>query len=245
MSTRLRYTERDAHGVRFGELHLASDSGVNPLSTAVVQGMRARLAAMRGADAPHALLVTAEGRCFCAGADVKEFRGFDARAFRDYMTEVLTLYAEMIELDRPIVSLVHADARGGGAAVALCSDFVIAADRARFALPEAHRGLAGGGYLMPRLVGKQLAAEMVLLGRDYSAEEMRRLGLVNDLCAVEALDARADALCAELARIPPSAFAVGKRSLAGGLTVGLREAMCWHVDAQTAAFASARAKGLV
>lgn len=245
MSTRLEYSEREAHGVRLGELRLASDNGMNPLSRSVVRGMRERLAAMQSPDAPHVLVLTSAGRCFCAGADVKEFRGFDVQAFRDYMSEILALYAEMIEVGTPIVCLVHADARGGGAALAFCSDFVIAADHARFALPEAHRGLAGGGYLMPRLVGKHLAAEMVLLGRDYTADDMLRLGLVNQVCPADALAHRAEVLCAELAGIPPSAFAVGKRSLAAGLGVGLREAMQRHVEAQSAAFIRARAQGLV
>lgn len=244
MSTRLTYTERTAHGVTFGELHLASDNGMNPLSIAVVRGMRARLAALNAADAPpHALLLTAEGRVFCAGADVKEFRGFDAAAFRDYMSEILALYADMLEVRRPILCLVQADALGGGAALALCSDFAISASHARFGFPESHRGLAGGGYLIPRLVGKHLAAEMVILGRNYSADEMLRHGLLNTVCPQEELAARADALMAELARIPDSALAVAKRSLSAGLSVGLREAMAHHVDAQTAAFTAVRAKG--
>lgn len=245
MSTRLEYSEHDAFGVRVGRLHLSSESGVNPLSGQVVRDLRDRLAGMSAADAPHLLRLTAQGRCFCAGADVKEFRNFDADAFREYMLGILALYAEMIEVCKPIVCVVHADARGGGAALALCSDFVIAADDAKFALPEAHRGLAGGGYLMPRLIGKQLASAMVLLGREVGAAAMRDLGLVTEVCPAGELDRRTDALCEEIARIPPSAFAVGKRSLAGGLSVGLREAMQWHVDAQTAAFVEARTRGLV
>jgi enoyl-CoA hydratase/carnithine racemase len=265
--TRLRATVDESHGRRWERLHLTSASGVNPLSRATVAALRARLAAVdaavaaeacgpafasphppspaAAAAAPHALLLTAEGRCFCAGADVKEFRRFDAAAFSSYMSDVLALYAEMVEVRRPIVCVVHADARGGGAALALCADFVVAAEDARFALPESHRGLAGGGWLMPRLMGRQRAAEMVLLGREFTAGEMAAMGLVNRVCAVADLEAAADELCASLAKMPPSAFGVGKRSLAGGLSVGLREAMDWHVRAQTEAFTQARAAGLV
>jgi len=245
MTTRLDYSERAHAGVTLGCLHLSSDNGVNPMSGHVVAALRARFAASASPGAPHALVLTAEGRCFSAGADVKEFRTFDEPAFREYMSNVLALYAEMIEAPRPIVCAVHADARGGGAALALCSDFVIAAENVRFALPESHRGLAGGGYLMPRLIGKQIAAEMVLLGRDFTADEMKSLGAVNEVCAPEALRARTDAMCERLAAIPPSAFPVGKRSLAGGVSTGLREAMAWHVDAQTRAFRDARERGLV
>lgn len=245
MTTRLDYSERAHAGVTLGCLHLSSDNGVNPLSGHIVAALRARFASMSSPGAPHALVLTSAGRCFCAGADVKEFRGFDEAAFRDYMANVLALYAEMIETPRPIVCAVHADARGGGAALALSSDFVIASRNAVFALPESHRGLAGGGYLIPRLIGKQLAAEMVLLGRDFAADEMKSLGAVNEVCEADALAARTDAMCERLARIPASAFPVGKRSLCGGLTTGLREAMAWHVDAQTLAFRSARERGLV
>jgi 2-(1,2-epoxy-1,2-dihydrophenyl)acetyl-CoA isomerase len=244
-ATRVDWIEHEAHGRRWARLHLSSASGVNPLSSATVATMRERLAAVdaAGHEAPHAVLLSAEGRCFCAGADVKEFRAFDAPAFSGYMRAVLALYAEMVELRRPIVCLVQADARGGGAALALCSDFVVAVEGSRFALPEAHRGLAGGGWLMPRLMGRQRAAEMVLLGREFEAAEMAAMGLVNTVCAADALHAQAESWCAALARMPESAFAVGKRSLAGGLSVGLREAMQWHVEAQTRAFEAARAVG--
>jgi enoyl-CoA hydratase/carnithine racemase len=245
MSTQVKYVEQERFGVVMGHLDLSSDSGVNPLSLHVVETLREHMAATHQSNAPHLLLLTAQGRCFSAGADVKEFRGFDEVGFRNYMARVLALYAEMIEASRPIVCAVHADARGGGAALALCSDFVVAQRDARFALPESLRGLAGGGYLMPRLIGKQMAAEMVLLGRDFSAEEMHGLGAVNALCSAQELELTAAGFCERLAAIPVSAFVVGKRSLAGGLSTGLREAMQWHVDAQTQAFTRARAEGRV
>jgi enoyl-CoA hydratase/carnithine racemase len=74
---------------------------------------------------------------------------------------------------------------------------------------------------------------------------MLQWGLVNEVCAPSDLAARGAALCDELARIPAGAFAVGKQSLAAGLSVGLREAMARHVEAQAEAFISARAHGLV
>ena len=92
-----------------------------------------------------------------------------------------------------------------------------------------------------RVLGKHRAAEMVLLGRTFSARVMLAWGLVNEVCAPEALDMRAQALCEELAAVPAGAVAVAKRSLAGGLALGLREAMDQHVAAQTEAFARGRA----
>ena len=241
MAPTLSLRERRVKGLTFTEIRLASDSGVNPLSGDTVTGIRQTLRRLSEPGTAHGLLISAEGRSFCAGADVKEFRQFGIEDFRGYMTGILAMYAEMTEFPKPIVSLVHADALGGGAALAFCSDFVIAAEGAKFALPEVHRGLAGGGYLMPKLVGKHRAAEMVLLGRTFSARDMLAWGLVNEVCAPEALDMRAQALCEELAAVPAGAVAVAKRSLAGGLALGLREAMDQHVAAQTEAFARGRA----
>ena len=240
MPTTVTMRERRAKGRAFAELHLPSDSGVNPLSSETVQEIRETLRRLSAPGTAHGLFLSASGRSFCAGADVKEFRGFDTEDFRRYMSDILAMYVEMTEFPKPIVSLVQADALGGGAALAFFSDFVIAADSAKFALPEIHRGLAGGGYLMPRLVGKHRAAEMVLLGRSFSASDMMGWGLVNDVCSAGDMEMRAQVLCEELATLPVEAFTVAKASLSGGLALSLHDAMDRHVVAQTEAFALAR-----
>ncbi len=245
MATTVGYAEYPIGHALVGEIRLASDSGVNPLSGAAVAAIRARLqtagdAARQGQAGPHLLLLAASGRCFCAGADVKEFQTFDAAAFQNYMSNILALYAEMIAVPKPILALVEGDARGGGAALAYFSDFVIAAETAKFALPEALRGLAGGGYLMPRLIGRHRAAEMVLLGRSYSAAQMQDWGLITQAAPAAELPARLEALCNEIAAIPPAAFIVGKASLAAGLTQDMQTAMARHVTAQTEAFLRGR-----
>lgn len=245
MPTTLTYTLRDIGGISIGEFRLESDSGVNPLSSDVVGAFRNQLRLLDNVDPPHALVISAVGKCFSAGADLKEFKGITLERFRQYMSDVLAMYAEMAEVRKPIISIVQADARGGGAALAFFSDFVIAAHHAKFALPESHRGLAGGGYLMPRLVGKHRAAEMVLLGRSYSAEDMLQMGLVNEVCPASELDERCAKLCAELGALSPGAFGVAKRSMAAGLTMGMRDAMQVHVEAQTEAFVLARGRGLI
>jgi enoyl-CoA hydratase/carnithine racemase len=245
MPTTLTYAEADRGDVPVGELRLASDSGFNPMSGGVVERMRAVLRETADRSAPHLLLLSAEGRAFSAGADLKEFQDMDAEGFRAFMSGILAMYAEMCLYPKPIVAVVHADALGGGCALALFSDFVIAAEQARFALPEVHRGLAGGGYLIPRLMGKQRAAEMVMLGRSYTAAEMHGLGLVNEVSPADRLDDTATAFCRRVGRIAPGALAVGKRSLYGGLFDLMKDGMARHVEAQTRAFVEARKKGTI
>ena len=132
------------------------------------------------------------------------------------------MYAEMAEFPKPIVSLVQADALGGGAALAFFSDFVIAVETARFGLPEVHRGMAGGGYLMPRLIGKHRAAEMVLLGRSFSAQRHAGLGPGQRglLRKPGSMEERPRSFARSWRHSSGSAFAVAKTSPAGGLAVG-------------------------
>jgi enoyl-CoA hydratase/carnithine racemase len=241
MSTAITHHERRIGDRLFAELRLSSENGVNPLSSGNVREIRETLRRLAAPGTAHGLLISAAGRSFSAGADVKEFRTFGEPEFRQYMSDILAMYAEMMEFPKPIASIVQADALGGGAALAFYSDFVIACETARFGLPEVHRGMAGGGYLMPRLVGKHRAAEMVLLGRSFTAGEMRDWGLVNVVCPAADLERETDALCQELAKLAEGAFAVAKTSLAGGLSVSMREAMDRHVAAQTEAFRRARA----
>jgi len=238
--TAIERRERSAGGRTFLELRLSSASGVNPLSSGTVADIREAMREAAQDAKVHGLFMAAEGRCFCAGADVKEFRAFGVEHFRAYMTNILAMYLEMVRLPKPIVSLVHADALGGGAALALFSDFVISARGAKFAFPEVHRGLAGGGYLMPRLLGKQLAAEWVLLGRIFTADDARGMGLVNVVCEGDELEAQAERIAAELASLSPDGLAVAKKSLSAGLTMDLQPAMDAHIAAQTEAFAKAQ-----
>jgi len=241
MPTTINHRERRIGERLFVELRLSSDNGVNPLSSGNVREIRETMRRLSPLGAAHGLLISAEGKSFSAGADVKEFRTFGEPEFRQYMSDILAMYAEMTEFPKPILSIVQADALGGGAALAFYSDFVIACETARFGLPEVHRGMAGGGYLMPRLIGKHRAAEMVLLGRNFTAQEMLDWGLVNVVCPQADLEPQTDKLCQELARLTDSAFAVAKTSLAGGLTVTMREGMERHIAAQTEAFRRARA----
>ena len=240
--TRLERGERRAGGRTFTEVRLVSESGVNPLSSGTVAELRELLRTQAAGGERHGLFIRAEGRSFCAGADVKEFRAFGTEDFRGYMEGIMALYAEMLACPQPIVSVVQADALGGGAALAFFSDLVISARGAKFGLPEVQRGLAGGGYLMPRLLGKQRAAQMVLLGRSLTADEALQLGLITEVCEVSGLDARAQAMAEELAALAPEGLAVAKASLAAGLSLDLLPAMQAHVAAQTEGFARGRAR---
>jgi crotonobetainyl-CoA hydratase len=134
-----------------------------------------------------AILTGAGAKAFCAGHDLKTLPP-------EYATELPPSgfggIAARFDLDKPVIAAVNGVALGGGFEMVLACDIVVAADTAGFALPEVKVGLAalGGGALrLPRIIGHHQAMSLLLTGRRASAEEGRRLGFVNEICASEAV----------------------------------------------------------
>ncbi len=131
-------------------------------------------------DNVRVAIITGNGdKAFCAGADISGFN-FDPGKVRKFMIEALAVLAAPENCRKPVISAVNGIAFGGGFELAIASDFIIASDRARFAVPEIKLGLLPG-FAIVRLhdmIGRAKAKEMSILGDPISAEEAYRLGLV-------------------------------------------------------------------
>jgi enoyl-CoA hydratase len=134
------------------------------------------------------LIMTGEGRGFCAGLDLKAFGGFGSsagdRVWQGMNSQELIagLVPRMRSLPQPIIAAVNGPATGGGLGFALGADVRIAARSAVFAVSFIRVGLSGCdigvSYLLPRLVGASRAFELLLTGRTFDAAEAERMGLV-------------------------------------------------------------------
>ena len=143
-----------------------------------------------GADpAIRAIVLTAVGdRAFCAGADLKVRAQQDAegKPFQPLLSRVQRyLYEVVYETNKPTIAAVNGPAVAGGMELALACDIRIAADHARFGLPEAKRGKGAhfANVMLPRMIPSGIAYEMLYLGEYISAEDARRWGLVNRVVA--------------------------------------------------------------
>jgi 2-(1,2-epoxy-1,2-dihydrophenyl)acetyl-CoA isomerase len=172
----------------------------------------------------RAVVITATGRGFCTGADLRAGRAPAERppgapervvgaAARTIRTGAQRLIAAVLDCEKPVVAAVNGTAAGLGAHLAFACDLVVAAEDARFIEVFVRRGIApdgGGAWLLPRLVGLQRAKELVFLGDDLSAADASRLGLVNRVVPADALEQTARELAERLANGPTKALGLAK-----------------------------------
>ena len=160
-------------------------------------------------------IVTGAGeKFFCAGWDLKAAAEGET-ATADFGVGGFGGLQELADLNKPVIAAVNGIACGGGLELALSADLIIAAEHARFALPEINAGtLADAATIkLPKRIPYHIAMELLLTGRWMDADEARRWGLVNETVAAAELMPRARALAGMLAEGPPLVFAAIKECI--------------------------------
>ena len=176
----------------------------------------------------RAVLLTGEGRAFCAGADLTEFGTAPSQVIARQVRWQRDVWGRMLNLNRPIVAALHGYCIGSGVELALLCDLRLAADDAVFAMPETRLGMipaAGGSQTLPRHAGRPRALELLLTGRRFTAAEALAMGLVTRLSPPERLQDDARQAAAALAGAPPAAVAALKRALRDGADLPLAAAL--------------------
>lgn len=190
--------------------------------------------------AVRAVVITATGRGFCAGADLRggaarpaeRVAGDVARAIR---LGAQRLVAAVLDCEKPVLAAVNGTAAGIGAHLALACDLVLAAEEARFIEVFVRRGLVpdgGGAYLLPRLIGPQRAKELMFFGDALSAADAERLGLVNRVVPAADLEKTAREWAERLAVGPTRALALTKHLVNASLDTDRATAFAAEAAAQ-------------
>ncbi|KAB2877228.1 MAG: enoyl-CoA hydratase/isomerase family protein, partial [Pseudorhodoplanes sp.] len=151
---------------------------VNALSHDVRAGLIEAFTRARDDAAVEAIVLTAAGRTFIAGADITEF---DKPPTAPTLVDVIAL---IDSIGKPVVAAVHGTPLGGGLEVTLGCHFRVSAPGTRLGLPEIKLGLipgAGGTQRLPRLVGMEKAAQMILTGNPIAAADARAAGLIDEI----------------------------------------------------------------
>ena len=137
------------------------------------------------------LILTGAGeKSFIAGADIKEFPKFNALKAKSFSETGHIVLNKLQALPIPVIAAVNGFALGGGCEVAMACDFIYASEDAMFGLPEITLGIIpgfGGTQRLPKLVGVNMAKEMIFTGKMISADEAKTMGIVNKVCPKEQL----------------------------------------------------------
>jgi enoyl-CoA hydratase len=212
---------------------------LNALSDVVMGALDDELTSLESDDAVRCAVLRGSGRAFAAGADVSAMA--EEGAAELLAGGQLDRWERVRRFEKPLIAAVHGFCLGGGCELAESCDIVIAAEDARFGLPEVSLGIipgAGGTQLTPRAVGKSLAMEMVLAGRFLSADEALAHGLCSRVVAHEALRDEAVALATAIASRPALAVRLAKRAIAEAFETSLAAGVEHERVAFSTAFAS-------
>jgi enoyl-CoA hydratase len=213
--------EQERHGAAL-VLRLNRPEQANSLNRELRLAIGAAFTGAAADDEVRVVVLTAAGdRIFCAGMDLKEFAAQAAAARGDGGAEGSNGEEASAGVDvlirggfpKPVIAAVNGAAVGGGFELVLGCDLVVAAEHARFGLPEANRGLvaAGGGTALSQRIPLALALEMALTGDPIGADRARDLGLVNRVVPAGDLLGAALELAGRVARSGPLAVAATKQ----------------------------------
>jgi enoyl-CoA hydratase len=180
---------------------------LNALSNELAEKLATALEVLDGDGVTRAVVLTGDDRAFAAGADIAEFAAEGPR---------LEVWDRLWSVGLPLIAAVRGVALGGGLELAMSCDLMVAADDARLGQPEINLGVmpgAGGTQRLTRAVGKTLAAEMILLGRELSGREAAAHGLANGAVPPERVLPVAIDLAKEIAKKAPQAVRAAKRAI--------------------------------
>jgi enoyl-CoA hydratase/carnithine racemase len=184
------------------------------------------------------ILTGAGDKAFSAGNDLKWTAEHGAPTLPKHGFGAIT---RRFDLVKPLIAAVNGFALGGGFEIALACDLIIAAEHARFGLPEPRVGLmaaAGGVHRLPRHIPLKIAMGMMLTGKHITAAEAHRLGIVNEVVPAKDLLGAAERWAGEILECSPLSVRASKQAAMQNLHLSLEEAMAKRVEGETRLWAS-------
>jgi len=214
---------------------------LNPLNTRLFEELWQVVAELDADSAVRAIVITGAGeKAFAAGVDISEMKDMNPLEVHHFCKISGNTFSLIENMDKPTIAAVNGLALGGGCELSLVCDFRLAADTARFALPEITLGIIPGGgatQRLPRLIGAARAKEMLFLGEFIDAVQAGQIGLVNKVVPAAELMREAKALAKKLMAKSAHALSVMKGAVNKGLNMSLAEAIEFERKSFILAFA--------
>lgn len=204
----------------------------NALNSELVEALDTALAEANADDAVQVIMLAAKGSVFCAGADIREFAGRtdDTSALSAKRSAGMGRLFLMSQVrTKPVIAVVDGPALGGGAALAIACDIVMASNEAKFGYPEIKGGFTVAGVLplLVKHVGRKAAFDLCATGRSIDVEEARLMGLVTYVVDSEDILMEAERVAEQLAGYSPDALSVMKQIVQKSGDLPLDEAIVY------------------
>ncbi|MFT8244800.1 enoyl-CoA hydratase-related protein [Roseomonas sp. BN140053] len=202
----------------------------NAINPRVIAGIHAALRDAAADPALRAVVLTGAGeKAFCAGADLSTGTGVFTAGLEEPTTDFGRLAREARELGIPLIARVNGACVAGGMGLMALCDLAVAADHARFGLPEAKVGVFAMQVLvyLRGMIGARHVNELCLTGALIDAARAREMGLINHVVSAAELDAKVEELVAQLAATSPVALRRGKYAIAAMERMAFHEALAF------------------
>lgn len=206
--------EDAGQGREVGIVQLNRPDALNALSPDLMTELVEALEAFDNDDAVGCMVLTGGEKVFAAGADIK--RMAEASAIEMLAVDQLARWDRIRKLKKPVIAAINGFALGGGCELSMMCDIIIAGENAKFGQPEINIGVipgAGGTQRLTRAVGKAKAMELILTGRQFSAQEALGMGLINMVVPPELTIDEAKTMAKTIASKPAVAVRLAKDAI--------------------------------
>jgi len=188
------------------------------------------------------LVLTGAGdKSFVAGADIKEINALDPLSAKVFAKKGQDVISRLSELPIPVIAAINGFALGGGTEIALGCDFIYASEKAVFGLPEITLGIIpgfGGTQRLSRLIGANLAREIIFTGKMIPAAEAKELGIVNRICSEVSLMDDVMKTAGKIAKMGKVSLREAKQAVNRGMNVDIATGCLIENDAFALCIAS-------
>jgi enoyl-CoA hydratase len=213
---------------RIATITINRPKSLNALNRATMRELSDALEKIAGGkDAGVVLLTGAGEKAFVAGADVAEMREFTPLQVLEFSRFGHGVLGNIERLPQPVIGVINGFALGGGCELAMACDILVASDNAKFAQPEVNLGIIpgwGGTQRLPRLVGRNIAKEIVLTGEMIPAQRAYEIGLVNRVVPQAGLMETAREIARKILDKAPVALSTAKSVMNRGIDLDLESA---------------------
>jgi 2-(1,2-epoxy-1,2-dihydrophenyl)acetyl-CoA isomerase len=215
---------------------------LNSFNRSMALALQSQLDAARHNAQIRAVLITGNGKAFCAGQDLAEAIDDSGPGIEKIVVEHYNpIITKLRHMEKPVVCAVNGVAAGAGANIALACDIVIASENASFIQAFSKIGLipdSGGTFLLPRLIGQQRALALMMLGDKVSAQEALQMGMLYKVTPANQLMADALGIAQKVASMPTKALAYTKQLIYMSATNTLEKQLEAEAEFQVNAAAS-------